>query len=139
MRIVNYVLTATMFVIFFSCSDRKPETGSYMDNNKTMADTTNSNLSAEWDTYRSRMNQRMNEMETDITNAKERRRNEKDAARIKEYDSDIERREKRRAEFKEKMDNFEARTKDRWQEFKAELDDLFTRDKNETEADTKNK
>jgi hypothetical protein len=158
MKNTKTILLAALSISIFACNDTKNDTrdtesttgstgystgstantgnmGSTTGSTMGSVDTSGTYMNKEWDDYRSRMNRRIDELENDISEAKERRRAEKNAKRIKEYDVDIERREKRRTEFQENVDNFEARSKESWQKFKAELDDLFTRD--EKDVDTK--
>jgi hypothetical protein len=159
MKNVKHLLLTPLLISFFACSDtrtnddrdgnidrdRDRDAGTTGYNGSTSGNvesstsstmytptvTTESDFSSEWNDYRNRMNTRIDELDRDIDNYKERRRVEKNSKRVKEYDVDIERRENRRTEFKNRMNNFEARTKQNWQEFKTELDDLFDRDKND--------
>ena len=80
--------------------------------------------------YRTRIQGRLDEMDREIEARRLERKAEKNAEKVKEYDLDIERREKDRVTLRERMDNINARTKENWAEFKKDVDDFFERSRN---------
>jgi hypothetical protein len=139
MKKIKNLIPFTMLSFLFACSnDHKPEVPPPTQPTVTQdhAAVDSSQLSKpEWDEYRTRINNRISELESNLAERKALRNAEKDVKKQKEYDVEIGEKEKRKTEFQQKLDNFEARTKEGWEKFKAELDDLFNRDEHWTKSD----
>jgi hypothetical protein len=142
MKKLNHFIALGLVSFAFACSnDNKPDNAPPAEPVITQDNArVDSSVAGdpERDEYRMRINNRINEIEHNIEERRAMREAEKDVKKQKEYDVEIERNEKRKGEFKQKLDNFEARAKEGWANFKTELDELFTRDKEEVDKDDHN-
>ena len=143
MKKLNHLIALGLLLATFACSDdntpdHSPPAEPIIEQDHARVDSSQIG-DPEWEEYRARINNRIREIEQNIEERRAMREAEKDAKKQKEYDTDIEKREKRRSEFQQKLDNFEVRAKEGWANFKAEIDELFTRDQEETEKDNNNR
>jgi hypothetical protein len=139
MKKLIHLIPLTFLSLLFACSnDRKPDvpppTEPTVAQDHAAVDSSELNK-PEWDEYRTRINNRISEIENNLAERRALRKAEKDVKKQKEYDIDIEKREKRKTEFQQKLDNFEVRAKEGWQKFKAELDDLLNSDEHWSKSD----
>jgi hypothetical protein len=80
--------------------------------------------------YRTRIRARIDEMQRDIDAARERWKAERNAKKQREYQEDLERREKKRSTLQQKLDRMGDNIEEEWQEFKHEVDEFFENDRN---------
>lgn len=136
MKKLHYFAALALLSMIYACSHNKPENPPPTEPVVDHAGVDSSQLNKpEWEEYRTRINNRINEINNNLAERRALRNAEKDVKKQKEYDVEIEEREKRKTEFQQKLDNFEARAKEGWEKFKAELDDLFNRDEHWTKSD----
>jgi TolA-binding protein len=80
--------------------------------------------------YRTRIRARIDEMQRDIDAVRERWKAERNAKKQREYQEDLERREKKRSTLQQKLDRMGDHMEEEWQEFKHEVDEFFDNDRN---------
>lgn len=134
MKTVFYTLAFCLAAFLTACSERQPADPTVDQIEMNRQDSLPADNTREVGDYRLRLGQRLQEIETDIETVSAKKKAERNAEKVKAYDVDIERKEKRRTEFKEKMDRFEERSRANWQGFRQELDDLFDRDRRDTDS-----
>lgn len=137
MKSTRLILPALLLCAVIGCDNRKRDNtdDSYMNPNGAStaggvvapADNTRT-FSDEVEDYRVRTNQRINQLENEIEEARRERKLEKDRKRIENYDDRIRDRELRRKTFQQRLDRLENQTEEGWENFKKEMDELFDND-----------
>ena|SRR6218665_3249987 len=127
------------FLALLACStsSRSSENGPVMDSIsiRDSLDRLRDGTRAEIEEYRTRIRNRIDEMQHDMETTREQWKAEKNAKKQKKYQEDLDRLEKDRSTLQQKLDRMGNNIESEWQEFKRDVDDFFNQDHQPAQKD----